>query len=160
MNLIKYMNESLSRLENPKLTIELVPRTAHYKNVRSEVSTEKWDDIRIKVYEKANYKCEICNGVGTKWAVECHEIWHYDDDKKVQTLKGFIALCPPCHKVKHIGLAQVQEKFFDSLIHLMQINKWNKQETENYIAKQFELYQYRSQFKWTLNLDYLNEQTV
>jgi len=81
-----------------KLTIELVPSTAWYSNVRSNVSKEVWDIIRKKSYAKANYKCEVCGDVGTNQGVghkvECHEIWHYDDDSHTQTLTGLISLCP------------------------------------------------------------------
>ena len=59
-----------------KLTIELVPKTAWYKNVRSEVSKDRWDELRKECYRNANYKCEVCGGTGPKWPVECHEIWH------------------------------------------------------------------------------------
>jgi hypothetical protein len=49
-----------------KLTIELVPKTSWYSNVRSNVSKDEWDKIKKKCYIKANYKCEICNGIGDK----------------------------------------------------------------------------------------------
>ena len=64
--------------QNFKLTIELVPKTSWFTNLRSLVSKEQWDKIRNKVYWKAGYKCEICGSKGPKWPVECHEIWHYD----------------------------------------------------------------------------------
>lgn len=37
--------------------------------------------------------------------VECHEVWDYDDDRKIQRLERRVALCPACHEVKHAGLA-------------------------------------------------------
>ena len=83
-----------------KLTVELVPRSLWGINLRSELPKSKWDKLRKATYKKANFVCEICGGVGRKWPVECHEIWHYDDENKVQRLDGLIALCPPCHQVK------------------------------------------------------------
>ena len=77
-----------------KLTIELVPSTSWFNNVRSQVSAQEWDIIRHIVYAKANNICEICGGKGNKHAVECHEIWEYDDKEHIQKLIGMIALCP------------------------------------------------------------------
>ena len=34
-----------------------------------------------------------------------HEVWDYDDARRVQRLVRLIALCPACHEVKHLGLA-------------------------------------------------------
>ena len=56
-------------------------------------------------YKKAEYKCELCCGKGETHPVECHEIWDFDMQNKVQKLIGLISLCPKCHKVKHSGLA-------------------------------------------------------
>jgi len=50
-----------------KLTIELVPKTCFFSNVRSEISATLWDILRKETYRKANYRCEICNGKGEKW---------------------------------------------------------------------------------------------
>ena len=95
--------------KKPKLTIELVPSTCHYSNVRSTVTTAEWDKIRFISYEAANNKCEICKETGKtqgyKHNVECHEIWNYNDETHTQTLVGLVSLCPNCHQVKHIGRA-------------------------------------------------------
>lgn len=79
-----------------KLTIELVPSTSFYTNVRSILPTKEWDRLRKESYAKANFKCEICKGSGLdqgyKHALECHEIWEYKADG-TQYLKGLISLC-------------------------------------------------------------------
>ena len=57
-----------------KLTIELVPKTSWYSNVRSNVSRSQWDKLRKKCYLNADYKCEVCGDTGIKqgfkWPVE------------------------------------------------------------------------------------------
>ena len=58
-----------------KLTIELVPQTAWYSNVRSNVTKSEWDVLRKACYKAAGYKCEVCSGKGPKHPVECHEMW-------------------------------------------------------------------------------------
>lgn len=81
-----------------KLSIELIPKTCHFSNVRTSIKKEEWDKIRFLSYENAKHKCEICgnNGLkqGFKHRIECHEIWHYDDTTKTQKLIGLISLCP------------------------------------------------------------------
>ena len=142
------------------LKVELVPATSWGNNLRSEANLSKaqWDKLRKQCYRDANYKCEVCNGKGDKWPVECHEIWHYDDVNKVQTLKGLIALCPTCHKAKHLGRTlsvesqEVQDKV---LRQLMKINDLDVDELEDYIVEVFQKHAERSQHRWSLDLSWL-----
>ena len=139
------------------LTIELVPQTCWFSNVRSEVSAADWDRLRRLTYDDAGDRCQVCGGHGSRWAVECHEIWHYDDQQHAQTLLGLIALCPACHEVKHMGLANVKGRGDIAARHLAKVNGWTKQETDRYIVDQFALWERRSKFQWTLNLDWLEQ---
>ena len=140
-----------------KLTIELVPKTAWYENLRSELSNDEWDKLRKETFKKANYTCEICGGTGPKWPVECHEIWDYDDENKTQTLKGLIALCPSCHEVKHIGLARVRGNEYRALQHLERVNNITKSEAEKVMNEAFDVWNERSKHEWTLDLTWLEE---
>lgn len=144
---------------NPKLTIELVPSTSFYNNVRTNVSSERWDSLRKNSYKRANYKCEICGESGLdqgfKHPVECHEIWTFDLKFKVQKLEGLITLCPLCHTVKHIGLASINNKLSVATNHLMRINNWSNVYAEKYITDCFNLWEFRSKFNWTLDISIL-----
>lgn len=140
-----------------KLTIELVPQTCWFSNVRAVVSKKQWDTIKAKVAAEAYHCCRICGGIGPKHPVECHEIWHYDDKKLIQRLEGMIALCPNCHMVKHMGLAQIQNKGEEAVRHLMKINKLTRDKAEKYIEEVFEIWGRRSTKKWTLNINHLKE---
>jgi len=53
-----------------ELTIELVPKTCWYTNLRSELPKSKWDKLRKKSYQEADYKCQICGGKGNRHPVE------------------------------------------------------------------------------------------
>ena len=136
----------------PKLTIELVPRTSWFTNLRSILSGEDWDRIRRATYLSANFICQICGGRGVKHPVECHEIWQYDDLKHHQTLTGLIALCPDCHRVKHIGLAKVQGFYSDAVRHLAKVNEWSIGQAESYICSAFEQWKKRNAFTWTIDI--------
>lgn len=140
-----------------KLTIELVPSTSWFSNLRSLLNKEEWDKIRKACYKKANYKCEICGGKGTAHPVECHETWDYDEEKGVQKLLNVIALCPSCHQVKHIGLASINGKFDETIAHFCKVNESTKEEAQKHIAEAFDLWKKRSEKDWDLDVTLLEE---
>lgn len=137
-----------------KLTIELIPSTAWFKNIRSYVKQSEWDKIRKYVYKQSGYKCDICGGKGHKHPVECHEIWDFKDG--IIELKGLTSLCPSCHQVKHIGLAFKNGRLDYAKKHLMKVNKISSQEADDYIFKSFEIFEERSNQDWILNLDMID----
>jgi hypothetical protein len=140
-----------------RLTIELVPQTCWFSNVRSEVSHEDWGKLKRITFQRAKYLCEICGSRGPQWPVECHEIWHYHDQKHIQTLVGLIALCPDCHEVKHMGLANVRGRGSIAAQHLAKVNGWTKEQAKKYIDLQFEIWQQRNKYTWQLDIGWLEQ---
>lgn len=119
------------------------------------LSVSKWDEIRRAAYAKAKYRCEICNGVGSKHPVECHEIWQYDDDKHIQKLVGVQALCPSCHQAKHIGFAEVQGRLKQASEHIMKVNQWSKSQFEEYYREVCKVWYKRSQHSWVVDISWI-----
>jgi hypothetical protein len=70
------------------LTVQLVPSTCWFSNVRSAVYREESDLIRDQVYRQARARCGVCGGHGATHPVACHEIWHHDDERLMQTSSG------------------------------------------------------------------------
>ena len=137
-----------------KLEIELVPKTAWFTNLRSHLTKAQWDVVRKKCYAKANYRCEICGGKGTKHPVECHESWSYQGNKII--LVGLVALCPSCHECKHPGLAGIRGRGETVINHLMRINEISRKEAERLLNEAFSLYHKRSEVEsWVLDMGYL-----
>lgn len=149
-----------AKSKTPKLTIELIPSTCHFSNVRTTIKKKEWDKIRFLSYEAAGHKCEICKSIGTeqgyKHNLECHEIWGYDDENHTQKLEGLISLCPICHQVKHIGMAIKMGRFGRCVKQLAIVNKWNREQIDAHVAESFEVYKERSLHEWTLDLSLLN----
>lgn len=137
-----------------KLTIELVPSSSWYSNLRSELSNSDWDKIRKFIYKKNNYKCEICSGRGPKWPVECHEKWDYKNG--IQKLTYLYSLCPDCHMVKHIGLAKIKGNYYKALGHFMKVNNCTIAQAKKYIDIVFDKYHARSRQDWELDISYLD----
>jgi hypothetical protein len=136
-----------------RLTVELVPKTSWYHNVRALVDELGWDRIRRQVYRQADYRCEICDGKGPEHPVECHEVWRYDDRTRVQMLVRMIALCPACHQVKHIGFANVKGQGAQARAHLARVNGWTLERADAYISQAFQVWAQRSGGPWTLDLE-------
>lgn len=147
-------------MDFPRLTIELVPRTCWFSNVRSEVSQDDWDRLRFDVYTQARNRCEVCGGRGPRHPVECHEIWHYDDQHHIQQLLGLIALCPLCHSVKHYGLAAARGVEESAFNHLARVNKWGTEQAVWYISEQFTVWRERSEHNWHLDITWLEQRGI
>lgn len=148
------MNNISQSNDNLRLTIELVPQTCWYSNMRKVLSRTQWDRLRRQVYAAYNHRCGICGATGR---LECHEIWHYDDEKHIQTLQGFIALCEWCHHVKHIGLSRIlanQDKldYARVVAHFMQVNDCDRETFERHRKQAFEQWEERSGFEWVTEL--------
>lgn len=144
-----------------KLGVELVPATCWYSNVRTILPTKEWDRLRKLSYAEANYICEICSDSGInqgyRHALECHEIWEYNDKTKVQKLKGLISLCPKCHLVKHIGRANAMGYQAVVFEHMMKVNDWTHKQVVTHVAKAFDQFQERSLHEWKIDLNVLHE---
>lgn len=137
-----------------KLTIELVPSSAWYKNLRNAMPQSEWDDLRRAVYRAYEYRCAICGGAGR---MNCHEVWVYDDERHVQTLSRFVALCDNCHHIKHIGLAGILadegELDYEALIaHFCKVNNCDRAIFDQHREAAFEQWEERSQHDWTIDL--------
>lgn len=84
-----------------KLTIEPRPVSTWGITLANRLDKKEWDEIRHKVYFEANYACQICGRTDSK--LFCHEVWRFDDRRRIQQLAGFECLCEPCSDVKHFG---------------------------------------------------------
>eukprot|EP01132_Coremiostelium_polycephalum_P018336 gene18336-21870_t len=126
------------------LTIELVPRSCWYSNVRSNVSEATWSRLKSICFKAANYRCEICSNRGPHHPVECHEIWHYDDHRLIQRLDRLIALCPRCHQVKHIGLAIERSETHKAIEWLCHVNSISPGQALQLVKRAFAIHEIRS----------------
>jgi hypothetical protein len=136
-----------------RLTVELVPSTCWYTNVRSNVSKAAWDSLRRRVAAEAGQRC--LRGQGRRWPVEHHEVWHYDDETKIQRLERLIALCPACHEVKHAGLASKRGRLPAVIQRLTGLNGWSEDDAALYLEAVFETWAARSRHQWALDISVL-----
>ena len=145
---------------NQRLTLDLVPQTCWFSNLRSELPRDDWDKLRRATYREANYRCEICGGKGSQHPVECHEKWSYDLETKTQKLEGLIALCPACHEVKHFGLAQVRNRDQAAIAHYQKVNDVTRVQAVQEIKAEFRIWGQRSALEWDLDLTWLADKGI
>lgn len=141
----------------PRLRVELVPSTCWMSNVRSYMSDYFWRKLSKEIAQDTGQRCQVCRGRGRRHAVECHEAWHYDDARQVQTLMRLDALCPACHSIKHLGRTIAQGNQDRALYWLAKVNGWDQQTTRAYVDAVFAQWRARSQVQWTLDLRVLGE---
>lgn len=140
-----------------KLLPELVPESAWCKNLRSELPRADWDKVRKAAYKKADCRCEICGGVGRRHPVECHEVWDYDEKTAIQRLKKVEAICPACHEVKHIGLAQIKGRYKQALAHMCKVNGIAEAQAVKIVLGAKEQWCRRSGMRWQCDMTALDE---
>ena len=134
------------------LSIELVPISTWNINLSKLCPPTEWKKLRTTCYESAKKVCEICGGVGTRHAVEAHEIWEFDEINNIQRLSRLIALCPACHEVKHFGRASALGNRKRALEHLKKVNAWNDLEAKKHIKESMEKWIERSSKEWTVDV--------
>ena len=143
-------------MTGPRLTVELVPSTSWGDNLRSVLTPREWSRLSLHVRQAAGMRCEICGGRGERRPVECHEVWEYDDERHIQRLVRLIALCPPCHAVKHIGRTQSIGRGREAKEHLQRVNGWSATEAAEHVTQAYDRHRRRSQHRWTLDLSALH----
>ena len=145
------------------LKIELVPERQWGINLRACMSETQWDKVCAEVFQGAGGRCEICGGVGRKHPLECHEVWKYEEDedfkigRRMQILKGLEALCPACHRVKHLGFAEKQGWLDGSLAHLARVNGISMAEAKVYLTKAYRRQRERSHMRWDQDITWFRE---
>jgi hypothetical protein len=137
-----------------RLEVELVPRTAWGKNLRTQLPRREWEKIRTNVCAYQGNKCGICEAEGR---LICHEIWEYDDRNHVQKLTGFMAVCHMCNNVIHLGHATVlaaRGKVDMSRVeeHFMKVNDCDLQTFRKHALEAGLQCMERSKHQWRLDL--------
>ena len=130
----------------------LVPSSSWFKSLANVLDKETWKRIRRRELRRAGYKCEICGYRGK--GLHCHEIWEYDDEKKIQRLVGYKILCERCHLAHHLGFAQVTGKLESTVKWICKIANLDEEEVWRLVEEAFREWVERSKYKWDINYSY------
>lgn len=146
-----------------KLRIELVPERQWGMNLRAAMSATQWDRVSAEVFAAAGGLCQICGGIGSKHPLECHEVWRYNENSdlsaacRTQVLQGLEALCPACHRVKHLGFADKQGWLERSLEHLARVNGIGMREARAYLDWAYREQRRRSTMRFEQDIGWFRE---
>ena len=135
-------------LSPPFIRPWMVPQTLWGRNLRALLTREQWDVVRRAAYEESGKRCIVCGGRGPEWPVEADEAWEYDDATNLQTLKSVIALCPPCHHVRHWGKSMVEGREDAALSHMMTVNGWSRHQAREAADAALAQWHDRSRRSW------------
>lgn len=119
-----------------KLGIEPRPASTWGVTLANLLKRDEWDEIRTQVYREADYKCTICGS--SDGQLHAHEVWAFDDKKKIQRLKDIECCCRLCHDVHHFGRSsQVYPKDYQRKLvaHWCKVNKKTKADFEKHLTE-------------------------
>ncbi|WP_205326739.1 hypothetical protein [Glycomyces sp. YM15] len=142
---------------------DVLPENVWGSNLRGTLPRADWDRLRIPVCEAAGMRCEVCGQpgydpqTGRPRRPDCHELWHFEvtSASAVQRLARLIALCPDCHRVQHIGLANLRGELHLVKMQLKAVNSWHEDEINLSLENATERFAWRSGFDWDLDLSLL-----
>jgi 5-methylcytosine-specific restriction endonuclease McrA len=140
-----------------KLSIEMIPKTCWFKNLRKSLKQSDWDKIRKEVYAKENMNCHICKAKFSR--LEAHEVWEFDEKNHIQKLVNIIGVCSDCHNVIHFGLSQIQGRAEKAIDQFMKVNKCDIFEFDKHAKKAKSDYDRRSKINdWKLDVSLIEKQ--
>lgn len=159
-----FLNEDLLNISVPPLDFDY-----YYlweSDLNKKITPYMWDKHKMRVFEEANYVCELCGGTGEHNPVELYPNWKIFDNSRVLILNSFLALCPKCvdaknhNKLKERGLKMRYESARE---HIKTVNNWDDRQVENALLDADESYMRRvdekadpERFKkWKLNVSVL-----
>ncbi len=147
-----------------KLSIELIPSKQWGKSLAQWLPKSEWDELRKKVYRRYSWTCQICSAYGVR--VHCHEIWAYDDRRRIQKLVGLGCRCEDCHNIHHWGRTiqllhegTYSQDYIDKLRrHYCEVNKCTVQDMINHIVEAGDKNMKRSRYQY--KIDFSNLKTI
>ncbi len=159
-----FLSEDLLNIETPPLDFDY-----YYlweSNLDTKITPYMWDKHKLMVFNRANFTCELCGGVGMNNPVELYPQWRMFDSNRTQILQGFLALCPKCVDAKnHAQLKQrnLKMRYESAREHMKNVNGWDDRQVENALLEAEEVYAKRvdakaepERFKkWKLNIQVL-----
>lgn len=119
-----------------RLALEPRPISTWGLTLANRLEPSEWRAIRNKVLKDAEYACEICGENALH--LHCHEMWAFDDRKKIQRLVGLKCVCETCHDVIHFGRSRhvYKKNYVQVLIrHWCKINKKTKADFELHLQE-------------------------
>ena len=135
-----------------KLVPQLVPKPLWGKSAAQIFGRHSlWTQIRSDTLVAANHTCEACLAKGIP--LDCHEVWHYDDEHGVATLAALKIHCEYCHMAVHIGRAAQHGNRDAAIAQLCKVNGITPEEAEKLRKNAMAVWSERSKKKWRIAVE-------
>jgi DNA polymerase-3 subunit epsilon len=155
----------------PRLAIELVPALQWGRNVRAVVAGDTWDALRWFLgaerfrprflsidFPDQDWReklvCAYCEA--ERKALELHEVWEYDDARKVQRLVALKPICSKCHLAVHMGYANATGQTEKALATLAAVNGWTARQAKTHTDRAFAIWETRRKIAYALDVSLLH----
>lgn len=134
---------------------ELVPRPLWGLSVHRKLKGGRWDRLRRAVLDEAGGRCQSCGDVRERSMV-CHEVWDYDDDAGMATLRWLRILCPPCNFATHRGRTSkiaTSDLAEQADAHMARVNDLRVEEVRELYREALLVWGKRSEREWKVAID-------
>lgn len=157
------------RQKSYKIRFEFIPPKQNFRNVRSALqftyqSFEPWKEIRDWIEQKNDGVCCVCGGVSQDHdekkttATECHEVWHYNEQTKVQKLARLMPLCCRCHSIVHLSMHFKDKALTEKLLQdYAEINNVSLDQAYEDLDFAYRERKRRADFEYVLDLKLINK---
>jgi hypothetical protein len=142
--------------EKIKLCPQLVPAplwgVSAYRLLKNGT---KWKSIRSDRIAAAQERCEVCGNKPSPLhgnPLTCHEVWDYDDKKKIATLVGLRVHCSDCDAAVHIGRTAQYGGAEAAVAQIAKVNKVSKEDAVGMVVEAMSLWKARSAKKWRVTV--------
>ena len=146
-----------------KLEVEPIPSQNWGVSLAHLLPKEVWDSLRREVYSIADYTCLVCGATDKR--LHCHEVWVYNDKRRVQKLSKLDCECRDCHAVRHWGrtvlVSQSDPTELERLIaHFCKVNNCTREVFESHRDKVNRAVKRRSKYKYKVNFGVFKTEEV
>jgi hypothetical protein len=139
-----------------RLVPELVPNPQLWgMSAKKTLGRSAWEQIRLDVLTTAKHACEICGDEPNVYhgdPLNCHEVWHYDDERGVATLIRLRMQCTACDTAVHIGRAIIYDVGDRAFAQLQKVNGISRVEAERLYDTAYAEWRCRSKKTWRLKV--------
>ena len=133
-----------------KLRPHLVPKPLWGKSAANLLKRADWERIRREALQAAGRVCQVCCDAESGSALNCHELWHYDDEHGTATLVGLRMQCRNCDSAVHMGRA-VKRGFGNAAIaQLVKVNVIGPREAKMLYRGAMDEWRRRNKKQWRI----------
>lgn len=136
-----------------KLAVEPRPSSTWRVTLADRLPKTQWDKLRRECYQRANYECQVCGDKGSR--LHAHEVWAFDDKRKLQKLVDISCRCEMCHDVHHFGRSTkvYSPAYREKLIaHWCKVNELTREDFEAHLKEVMEKSKRRAKFYYNVKI--------